>query len=289
MIITVQQAAGPANNNILLCSDLDRTILPNGRRKESPGTRALFRTLCARPEMKIAYVSGRHKALLLEAIEKYDIPTPDYAISDVGATIYEIDKGAWRLKDAWRQKIASDWRGITGDRLAALFADIDILRLQEPSKQRTFKLSYYVPPHTEMAGLSETMHRLLQAEGIQANLIWSIDELKDIGLLDVLPASAGKLHAIRFLMQQHGFAESRTVFAGDSGNDMQVLTSGLQAVLVRNADTNVRQEARRRLTATSRRQNLYFAHGDFRGMNGNYAAGVLEGLVHFIPETAGYF
>jgi hypothetical protein len=30
---------------------------------------------------------------------------------------------------------------------------------------------------------------------------------------------------------------------------------------------------------------LYLPQGNFFGMNGNYAAGVLEGLVHFIPET----
>ncbi|HEX23221.1 MAG TPA: haloacid dehalogenase, partial [Chromatiales bacterium] len=28
---------------------------------------------------------------------------------------------------------------------------------------------------------------------------------------------------------------------------------------------------------------------DFLGMNGNYAAGVLEGLVHFHPETPHWF
>jgi sucrose-6-phosphatase len=30
---------------------------------------------------------------------------------------------------------------------------------------------------------------------------------------------------------------------------------------------------------------LYLPEGNFWGMNGNYAAGVMEGLVHFIPET----
>jgi hypothetical protein len=32
---------------------------------------------------------------------------------------------------------------------------------------------------------------------------------------------------------------------------------------------------------------LYLPRGNYLGMNGNYAAGVLEGLVHFIPETGG--
>jgi len=31
---------------------------------------------------------------------------------------------------------------------------------------------------------------------------------------------------------------------------------------------------------------LYLPKGNFWDMNGNYAAGVIEGLVHFRPETA---
>jgi len=31
--------------------------------------------------------------------------------------------------------------------------------------------------------------------------------------------------------------------------------------------------------------SLYLAHGGLLGMNGNYSAGILEGVVHFIPAT----
>jgi hypothetical protein len=34
--------------------------------------------------------------------------------------------------------------------------------------------------------------------------------------------------------------------------------------------------------------SLYLAMGSFFDMNGNYAAGVLEGLAHFFPETAAW-
>jgi hypothetical protein len=76
------------------------------------------------------------------------------------------------------------------------------------------------------------------------------------------------------------------VFAGDSGNDLDVLTSGLQAILVRNAADEVRQEAIARLSRQFLTNCLYLPEGNFYGMNGNYAAGLLEGLVHYIPETA---
>jgi hypothetical protein len=105
-------------------------------------------------------------------------------------------------------------------------------------------------------------------------------------LLDIVPARANKLHAIQFLMQQEQFSGGRTVFAGDSGNDLDVLTSGLQAILVKNASEDVRKEAIDSLSDMRMTNCLYLPKGNFCGMNGNYAAGVLEGLVHFIPETA---
>ena len=30
---------------------------------------------------------------------------------------------------------------------------------------------------------------------------------------------------------------------------------------------------------------LYLAHGGFLGMNGNYSAGILEGVAHYHPDT----
>ena len=30
--------------------------------------------------------------------------------------------------------------------------------------------------------------------------------------------------------------------------------------------------------------SLYLAKGDFLGLNGNYSAGVLEGVVHYMPD-----
>jgi hypothetical protein len=86
-------------------------------------------------------------------------------------------------------------------------------------------------------------------------------------------------------MKQEQFSEDNTVFAGDSGNDLDVLTSGLKAILVKNAMDEVRKEAIETLSARHMVHRLYFPKGNYCGMNGNYAAGVLEGLVHFFPET----
>jgi len=82
-------------HNILLCSDLDRTLLPNGAQPVAPEARQLLQVLAERPELTLVYVSGRHQALQQQAIEDYALP-PDYAIGDVGTTIYDIEDGHWR-------------------------------------------------------------------------------------------------------------------------------------------------------------------------------------------------
>jgi len=276
-------------SEILLCCDLDRTVLPNGSQKESLDARPLFSALARRPELTLAYVSGRNKPLLLDAIHDYGLPVPAYAIGDVGTTIYEINNGQWQPWQAWEAEIAPDWAGRPRTDLAELFRDIGALPLQEPEKQNTFKLSYYAPQDTDRDALLAKMDERLNRVGVRASLIWSIDEARHIGLLDVLPQRATKSHAIRFLMTNKGFNESNTVFAGDSGNDLPALTSGLQAVLVRNARAEVREEALRIVDGKGISQRLYLARGDFLGMNGNYTAGVLEGLVHFVPEALQWF
>lgn len=271
--------------DILLCSDLDRTILPNGLQPESPQARPRLRRLAERPEVTLVYVSGRDEALLKEAVREFEIPLPDFAIGDVGTTLYAVSGERWQVWEAWRDEIGPDWGGLDQPALAELLADMPDLTLQEPEKQNAFKLSYYAPRETDTESLLESMRSRLEARGVRASLIWSIDEMARIGLLDVIPASATKVHAIRFLMRAKGFTLARTVFAGDSGNDLPALTSELQAVLVRNAAEEVRAQALREAQAAKRADRLYLARGGFLGMNGNYAAGVLEGLAHYLPET----
>jgi sucrose-6F-phosphate phosphohydrolase len=273
---------------LLLCTDLDRTLLPNGRQPESPEARMLFHRLVARPEVRLAYVTGRHRALVEEAIAEYALPAPDFVIGDVGTTIYECSQGDWTPRGDWRREIAGDWAGHDHAQLAALFADFDALAPQEPEKQNEFKLSYYLALDVDHEQLITGMQTLLQSRGIRASLVWSIDEQKDIGLLDVLPACATKVHAVDFLRRQLGYDLAQTVFAGDSGNDMQVLVSAVPAVLVANASDAVRDAAVQAAEAGGHREALYLARGGYLGMNGNYSAGIIEGVAHYLPEITAW-
>jgi hydroxymethylpyrimidine pyrophosphatase-like HAD family hydrolase len=169
--------------------------------------------------------------------------------------------------------------------LHEMLAGFRELRLQEHAKQNTHKLSYYVPLYVNYQQLLPRIRASLEQGNIAANLIWSVDEPANIGLLDVLPASAGKGRAIEFLMQQLEFGLQETVFAGDSGNDIEVMASPIQSVLVANASDDVRRAALRQARINRQTETLYLARGDYLGMNGNYSAGILEGVVHYLPQA----
>jgi hydroxymethylpyrimidine pyrophosphatase-like HAD family hydrolase len=169
--------------------------------------------------------------------------------------------------------------------MVALFGDEKELTPQESAKQGRFKCSFYAPVSVDTDALKQRMQERLNRHNLAAHIVWSIDDNRQLGLVDVLPDRASKLHALRFLMQHSGFSLNNTLFAGDSGNDLEVLTSDIPAVLVANATDSIRTQARNLCKAAGTEQAFYAAQGGFRGMNGNYSAGLLEGLVHFMPET----
>lgn len=273
------------SKRILICTDLDRTLLPNGSQPESPDARACFSRLVSHPEVSLAYVSGRHQSLVADAIRDYRLPTPDWVIGDVGTTIYQLEAGQWRHCADWEQDIAVDWRGLKAKDLQPLFQDFPSLRLQEESKQNDYKLSYYLPLQVKADPLQEAMTERLTAHNLSASLIYSVDEAEGAGLLDVLPARATKLHAVEFLMRYLGFDLTNTVFAGDSGNDIPVLASAIPSVLVANAAADVVELAQTLAMKEGTTAAFYHAQGGLLGMNGNYSAGILEGVAHYQPHA----
>lgn len=271
-------------NRLLLCTDMDRTIIPNGRQPEHPAARDRFRQLCKLPEVQLVYVTGRHLQLVKQAIKDYNLPEPNYAITDVGTKIYQRAQGTWGEILPWQKQIAIDWQGKTHAQLQQALSRFPQLTLQEPSKQNDFKLSYYLPLDTEWSDLIKQIGQYLTQLGVASSLIWSIDEPAQIGLLDVLPRNATKLHGIEFLQQHLGYKQQEVLFAGDSGNDLPVLGSSIRSILVANADPKTQQQARLLAWQNGYAESLYLAQQENFSLGGNYAAGVLQGVVFFTPE-----
>lgn len=271
---------------LLICTDLDRTLLPNGSEPESPGARDAFSMLVARPEVTLAYVSGRHQALVEEAISEYRLPVPDFVVADVGTTIYAVGpQHLWQRQLEWEEEIGRDWHGKNHAELERLLEGLPELKLQEAEKQGRFKLSYYTPLKVDPQMLITEMQEILRTIDVRASLIWSVDEAAAIGLLDVLPERATKFHAVEALIRHLKMDVKQAVFCGDSGNDLEVLVSAIPSVLVGNSRSQVRLMAEQLAESNGHSDRLYIARGGFMDMNGNYAAGMLEGIAHYHPES----
>jgi hypothetical protein len=275
------------SERLLICADLGRTLIPNGPQPESGDARRRFAALAARPEVTLAYVSGRQRAQIEDALVTYRLPTPDFVIGDVGTSICRVGQElAWTRLVAWEDLIARDWGGHTHGELRALLKDIPTLRLQELGRQGRLKLSFYLPLYAEIDELAAAIRERLEPLGIRSRLVWSVDDIADVGLLDVLPASASRLRAIEALMRELDCAPGQTVFCGDSGSDLEILASRIPSVLVANSRPDVQELALELAEEAGTLAQLHIAEGGFLGMNGNYAGGVLEGIAHFHPAIA---
>ncbi len=272
------------DTRLLLCTDMDRTIIPNGRHPEHPGARERFYKLCRLPEVHLAYVTGRSLGLVLPAIKQYNLPEPDYIISDVGTKIYQKKGKSWGALLSWQKQIAKGWQGKSHGQLQHILSDLPELELQEASKQSEYKLSYYVSLAAEHKKIVQQVANRSQRLGVEASLITSIDEEKQVVLLDILPKNATKLHAIEFLRQRLGFELTETLFAGDSGNDLPVLASYVPSVLVANASQDIKRQARELAGENGCREALHVAEHLSSTFGGNYSAGVLQGVAFYAPE-----
>ena len=75
---------------LLIRTDLDRTLIPDGQQIESPDARQRTAALVAQPWIRLGFGSGRHRALGEQAITDYRLPVPDYVVGDVGTSIYHL-------------------------------------------------------------------------------------------------------------------------------------------------------------------------------------------------------
>jgi HAD superfamily hydrolase (TIGR01484 family) len=275
------------SERLLICADLGRTLIPNGPQPESSDARRRFAALAARPEVTLAYVTGRHRAQIEDALVTYRLPLPDFVIGDVGTSICRVgQERAWTPFADWEHRIARDWGGHAHGELRALLRDIPALRLQELGRQGPLKLSFYLPLYAEIDELAAAIRERLEPLGVRTRLVWSVDDVSNVGLLDVLPASASRLHAIEALMREQGCVPGQTVFCGDSGSDLEILASRIPSVLVANSRPDVQDLALELAEEAGTLAQLHIAAGGFLGMNGNYAGGALEGIAHFHPAIA---
>lgn len=266
---------------LLLACDLDRTIFPNGSEPLSVNAKSLFRDFLNRQNICLAYVSGRSLKHALSGMKEYDVPFPHIYIGDVGTSIYVRDTyGAYVEQTEWKSQISLDWGNIKGKKIHSLISDIPLLIPQQEEHQNTFKQSYYFPEGEKGKVVNEVRKRLSKLN-IKYEIVIHTEHETQKGYLDIIPSSATKECALRYLQEYLALSSNDVVFAGDGGNDLAPLTSGYKAIVVNNATVSFKEEVKKSALEKGTVQNIYFARGGYKDLNGNYIAGIVEGLNYF--------
>lgn len=262
----------------ILATDLDRTLLPNGSWEADGNAIELFNQLTREQQVFVVYVTGRNLDLTEQAIREYGVRYPDVLIGDVGTTIREYRDGQWTFDEGWIahvKKTSPRWDA-AGIRDAV--TGIEGMKPQAQEHQNQFKQSYFADQKKQADILRELDQRVKGK--FDEVIVYSHDSQADKGLIDFLPESATKQTALEYVAEQHHVDKAKVVFCGDSGNDIFPLTAGFSGVLVRNADEQLVRNVR---AALEKNPGLkaYFAKGGFKGLNGYYTSGVIEGAYHY--------
>lgn len=267
----------------ILATDLDRTLLPNGKWPADEEAIALFNQLTDRPDLLVVYVTGRNLDLTETAIQEFGVRHPDVLCGDVGTSIRKYQNGEWHFDQGWVEhvlKASPKWDIAT---IRERLMSVPGLKEQEAQHLNQFKQSYYAD-HTNQEEILKTVDELIKGQFDEV-IIYSFDPQDGKGLLDVLPNSATKQTALEYVAEEFKVPKREVVFCGDSGNDIFPLTAGFSGVLVRNADEQLVANVNQAIADKPSLQ-VYFAKGGIKGLSGYYTSGVIEGAHHYgiFPE-----
>lgn len=243
-----------ARDRWLLVCDIDGTLLlPE---EGNPGLDELNGILAARSgEIVFAVDSGRNLAEIATVAENGPIRRPDWIIADVGNSLYsgfsEDDRDA-----EWKAQMERDW-----DRggIRAALAGLDGLAEQEPCRQHSGKISYYVTGAVD--SVVPAVYARLAPWSPACKVVVTVSRY-----VDVMPSWGGKGSPVVFLAGRLGIDRDRIIVAGDSGNDRDMFTRGLRSVIVANRTDG--------LDDLALLPSVYFSRS-------RAASGVVEGLAHF--------
>jgi sucrose-6F-phosphate phosphohydrolase len=263
------------SRKFLLASDMDGTVIPLDQDSGRAAEIRQFHRLCDQhANLLLAYVTGRHLELGLTGVRQFNLPVPDIFVCDVGTSIFRRKDDNWLQDEQYRQQLSEDWDGRNGRDIAGLLDGISLLSPQEDERQKEFKQSYYLSLEVDHRQIVGEVKERLARQRIRANVVYSIDTVRQLGLLDVLPGGAAKDRALDYLRRRFTLNREKIVYAGDSGNDLLAFVSGFQAIVVNNTARAVKDVVRRMVREKNIEDCIYFARHD-------YVRGVVEGCYHF--------
>lgn len=170
-------------------------------------------------EITLIYITGRYYESALSLIRQEKLPIPDLLVTDVGTSIHFGEDLSKDLE--WASRMQDSWMPEEIDEIAASVQGMT--KQPFPLENRR---SYFVEDFPPVKELQNKLHSF----GIPHKLIFSGG--RDV---DVLPSASGKGQALEYIFKKYGIEDAKVLVAGDSGNDLEMLTLGFPSVIVGNA------------------------------------------------------
>lgn len=216
---------------MILATDLDGTFLGG----EMNQRMELYRLIKEAKDFTLVFVTGRGLETVIPLLNDPLIPTPDYIIADVGATIvngHTLDK-----IEPIQSEIERNWTEVFDLRQA--LATIEGIEPQEVPQQR--RSSFYYSNGVDLTKVMDI------AEKKNLDVITSVDKY-----LDLLPKGVNKGSTLRKLIDMLGVADERVLVAGDTMNDLAMFQIGCKGVVVGASEAAL-------FDTTAKNQDVYHA------------------------------
>lgn len=209
-----------SNAEFVLATDLDGTFLGG-----SEAARKKFYSWIEsqRPRVGLIFVTGRDPGHIRDLIRKQGVPKPDFVVGDVGTTIASVDDDHFIVPiPELEAEIAAAWND-AGTRVQAALRSAPGLRLQSTGFR--YRVSYDMDPAAFDAAALDIV------AGLGLDALVSADRY-----FDVLPKDVSKGPSLLRLLTHLGVDNRKVLVAGDTLNDLSMLTMGLPAVAVGNSE-----------------------------------------------------
>ncbi|MFC1476111.1 glucosylglycerol-phosphate synthase [Candidatus Zixiibacteriota bacterium] len=238
----------PKRKKYLLAVDLDGTFLGG-----SDEEKLELYELLSKESSKfcLVFVTGRGLESMLSLLADPFIPSPDYIIADIGATIVTGDDLI--PVQPLQAEIEECWPG-TSEVLDQLNHFKQLKRQETPQERRC---SFYVAP----AQKEQAIDTVVREMGCDS--IYSCDRY-----LDVVPAGVNKGSSLRKLIEMENLAPAKIIVAGDTMNDLSLFElAEVNGIVVGLAEQTLVETVRSK-------SGIYIAEKPGAG-------GILEGLAKF--------
>ena len=230
---------------LLLATDLDGTFLGGTNAQKQQ----LYRLILNSPGLKLMFVTGRGLGSVMPLLHDSEVPTPDYIICDVGATV--VNGKTLKPVEPLQSQIEKKWPGSTLVRQQ--LKEVRGLRYQEVPQNR--RCSYFLDKNTDL----DHLHRAVAQLGCQV--------LVSAGkFIDVLPPGVNKGSTLTKLIGTLNLSPGNILVAGDTMNDLSLYQTGYKGVVVGEAEQLL-------LDAVSGLKSVYIAEEPGAG-------GILEAMAN---------